>query len=727
MSLRSIIEFSLHIDTFRNIDLFHQGIYKLNISILKDSVYAYPYNFISKYTPTLDDPHQITSTSLEETFIDTKSFLVRYFDELVRIEETYYLRAEVELDKNTHQSYFTLKFDLLFTDFGGRISIDDIKHNNPSVFSYETISSCEFLLKFPNSFQTNCVPVVFDDNHCCLISSVVSYLLIDYKFRPLFNNRQADAIESLASSLFKLSHKSGREYIGSSLTDSTYSKLMNPLSKTYNYLREFYLTVLQKCLTDAQKHILQIYYVPPILSLPGNPVQNMNHVVKSPENFQVPLNFSDEESVSEDHPGTFHRFSQRVASHDAKKIATVIMAELSMVSGQIFQLWHRLQEVIPNCTDSLVSLLKEKYSINKRQLLSHGLLRKVVKSPDLGLVADRRKAELNKTLAIEKRQSNSSHDKKGKRIIDKRFEVDSKTQPILIEEFCILDRSLNDGPSELFGANSTFFSKDGRRRGNSNHLIVLVHGFQGSSSDMRIVKNMLYVNFPNNLYLCSSVNENNTECSIYVLGQRLAQEVMGYLKENCVLNLGRISFIGHSLGGLVIRAALVHLEEFSKKMHLFLTFSSPHLGIIEGSSKLIRAGLWVLNNFKKCESLKQLSFCDSLQIEECAIYKLAHEKGCEWFSHMVVISSPQDLYSPHYSARIEIIQDLQKFGRNTKFLAKMGKMILEGRDRIHRIDVDFSLPSANFDNFIGRAGHIEFLENHIFMKTLLYLHPEFFE
>lgn len=727
MSLRCIIEFSLHIDTFRNIDLFHQGIYKLNISLSKNSESAYPYNFISKYTPTLDDPHQITSTTLEETFIDTKSFLVRYFDELVRIEETYYLRAEVEIDKNIQQSYFSLKFDLLFTDFGGRISIDDIKQTNPGSFTFETVSTSEFLLKFPNSFQSTCVPVVFDDNHCCLISTVVSYLLIDYKFRPLFSNRTSDVTESLASSLFKLSHKSGREYIGSSLTDSTYSKLMNPLSKTYVYLREFYLTILQKCLSEAQKHMLQIYYVPPILSLPGNSVQIMNQNGRSREALPASLNVSDDESVSEDHPGTFHRFSQRVASHDAKKIATVIMAELSMVAGQIFQLWHRLQEVIPNCTENVVSLLKDKYSINKRQILSHGLIRKVVKSPDLGLVADRRKPELNKILAIEKRKKNLEIDKKGRRVVDKRFDGSSKTQPILIEEFCILDRSLNDSPFEVYGLNSNFFGRDGRRRENSNHLVVLVHGFQGSSSDMRIVKNMLYVNFSSNLYMCSTVNENDTESSVFILGKRLADEVHGYLKENCVLNLGRISFIGHSLGGLIIRSALPHLEEFSKKMHLFLTFSSPHLGIIEGSSKLIRAGLWVLNNFKKCESLKQLSFSDSLKIEECAMFKLAQEKGCEWFNHMVVVSSPQDLYSPHYSARIEIIQDLQKFGRNTKFLAKMGKMILDGRDRIHRIDVDFSLPSTNFDNFIGRAGHIEFLENHIFMRTLLYLHPEFFE
>ena len=258
-------------------------------------------------------------------------------------------------------------------------------------------------------------------------------------------------------------------------------------------------------------------------------------------------------------------------------------------------------------------------------------------------------------------------------------------------------------------------------------MIVLVHGFQGSSSDMRIIKNMLHISFSNNLYLCSTCNENDTESSIYILGQRLAKEIKDYLIESCVIYLGRLSFIGHSLGGLIIRAALPYLEEHSDKMHLFMTLSSPHLGIIEGCSKLIRAGLWILNNFKKCDSLKQLSFADSIKLQDSTLYKLSFEKGCEWFNHMAVISSPQDLYSPHYSARIETNQKFSKFGENEKYLIKMAKNLLEGRDKIHRIDVDFNLQDNSFDNWIGRAGHIEFLENHMFINTLMHLHPEFFE
>ncbi|OMJ71010.1 hypothetical protein SteCoe_30882 [Stentor coeruleus] len=728
MSLRCIVEFSLHLDTFRNIDLFHQGLYKIRASIQKNTVFAYPYNNLSRYSSqVLTDPHNIASSKLEETYLDSRTFLVRYFDEIVKIDEIYYFRIEVEVEKNMQQSQFLLRFELYFTDLNGKVTPEEAKDIAEKQITFDKVSSAEFLLRFPTSFQSMFVPIVFDDNHCCLINGLMHYLLLDYKFRPLFLNWPSDVTEGLASALFRSNHKSGREYIGSSLTDTTYSKFMTPLSKTYARLREYYLSVVQKCLTETQRHLLQLYYVPPILSLPGSPI----HIPNQPNCVEMislgNLNDSDSDSVSEERPGSTHRFSQRVASHDAKKIATCMMAELSMVSGQIFQLWHRLQEIIPTCSDQLVNVLREKYNVGKRQLLSTGLIRKVLRSADIGLLADPNKADHCKIIASNKRKNNVDTIERHNILIEKSFEVKAGSQPILIEEFYIHDRTLPSGPMELCGAASNFFARDIRRRDASTHLVVLVHGFQGSSSDLRIIKNMLCVSFPNNLYLCASSNDKDSESSIYVLGKRLADEIRDYLKENCVLSLGRVSFIGHSLGGLIIRAALPLIEEFSDRMHLFMSFSSPHLGIIEGCSKLIRAGLWVLNNLKRCESLKQLSFTDSLKIEECALYKLAYEKGCEWFTHMVVMSSPQDLYSPHYSARIEVHEGLNKYGENGDYLRKMARKIIEGRERIHRIDVDFNLPTNNFDNWIGRAGHIEFLENHIFMKTLAYLHPEFFE
>ena len=84
------------------------------------------------------------------------------------------------------------------------------------------------------------------------------------------------------------------------------------------------------------------------------------------------------------------------------------------------------------------------------------------------------------------------------------------------------------------------------------------------------------------------------------MGQKLADEVHQYIRESCPgSQLGRLTFIGHSLGGLIIRAALPYLEKYKDKMHGFLTLCSPHLGYMYKTSKLFSTGMWVLKSWKK--------------------------------------------------------------------------------------------------------------------------------
>ncbi len=91
--------------------------------------------------------------------------------------------------------------------------------------------------------------------------------------------------------------------------------------------------------------------------------------------------------------------------------------------------------------------------------------------------------------------------------------------------------------------------------------MILVHGFQGNSFDMKLLKNVMSILHPEILYMCSQANEDYTEGDIDDMGERLAQEVKQCINDNCSAStLGRISFIGHSLGGLIIRASLKYLK-----------------------------------------------------------------------------------------------------------------------------------------------------------------------
>lgn len=42
------------------------------------------------------------------------------------------------------------------------------------------------------------------------------------------------------------------------------------------------------------------------------------------------------------------------------------------------------------------------------------------------------------------------------------------------------------------------------------------------------------------------------------MGERLAAEIDAFIMDNCRKSLGRISFVAHSLGGIIVRTALAH-------------------------------------------------------------------------------------------------------------------------------------------------------------------------
>ena len=52
------------------------------------------------------------------------------------------------------------------------------------------------------------------------------------------------------------------------------------------------------------------------------------------------------------------------------------------------------------------------------------------------------------------------------------------------------------------------------------------------------------------------------------------------------------SFVGHSLGNIIVRSALSHPEmrPFLDKIHTFLSLSGPHLGMLYPTSSLVSTG-----------------------------------------------------------------------------------------------------------------------------------------
>ncbi|KAH7647127.1 ZW18 protein [Cryptosporidium bovis] len=255
------------------------------------------------------------------------------------------------------------------------------------------------------------------------------------------------------------------------------------------------------------------------------------------------------------------------------------------------------------------------------------------------------------------------------------------------------------------------------------HIIVFVHGLQGSAFDMRNVRNIISLYYPDVLCLLSTCNEDNTDGPIEDMGKRLSEEIISAITPFSK-TIKKLSFIGHSLGGVIIRAALPHLKMFSEYFYLYWSLSTPHLGCISNNSKLINVGVWIMKKWSSSQSLNQLSLSDSQKYEDTFMYKLAteHSEHLSHFKHVVFCSSHQDMYAPYDSARAEYNSSAPLIYRD------MVESMLKHIDpsKLTRIDVNFYLPQKNLDTFIGRAAHIQVIENHFFVKILVTRFPEWF-
>jgi Putative serine esterase (DUF676) len=295
-----------------------------------------------------------------------------------------------------------------------------------------------------------------------------------------------------------------------------------------------------------------------------------------------------------------------------------------------------------------------------------------------------------------------------------KFLTKLKSVPIVIQETYLKD-SENEGSKFV---------------GRSMHLFVLVHGYQGSINDLRIIKSYISLHYPYHKFLFSKKNQSNTKENILDMGKILANEVKSFIKvELYHFPPTKISFIGHSLGGLIIRAALPYLSEYKPKFHLFMSLSTPHLGIMYNNSSLVSTGIWFLNAFTTSKSLQQLSMNDNAVLENTALYTLSTYEGLEWFKCITLVSSHNDSYSPFESSRVELSERVHKDLVKGGAYIKMAENILShiNTKTVYKLDVDFKIDHKQVDKMIGRAAHIEFLDDEFWIKIIVSKMPELFE
>lgn len=173
----------------------------------------------------------------------------------------------------------------------------------------------------------------------------------------------------------------------------------------------------------------------------------------------------------------------------------------------------------------------------------------------------------------------------------------------------------------------------------------------------------------------------------------------------------RLSFICHSLGGLIVRAALPLLEDLSDRMGVLVTLMTPHLGISDiCHGKVTGFGAKIYSKVTKHEALRQMIMADAKEPKDRFLYKLSKMPGLEWFQKVLLVSSYQDHYCPYDSARVEVGE--WSCCKGYEIFDEMVANILEKIDPHNLVRIDLHVVNDSIiDGTLGRKPHMVLIED----------------
>ncbi|KAJ6808236.1 putative lipase [Iris pallida] len=134
------------------------------------------------------------------------------------------------------------------------------------------------------------------------------------------------------------------------------------------------------------------------------------------------------------------------------------------------------------------------------------------------------------------------------------------------------------------------WSSDSASSSSADHLVVMVHGILGSTANWKYAANQFVQKLPDKVIVhCSERNMYKlTLDGIEVMGERLAEEVTEVVNRRPEIQ--RISFVAHSVGGLVARYAIGRLYRAPRQKP-----EDPFGGASDDSSKGTICGLEAMN------------------------------------------------------------------------------------------------------------------------------------
>jgi len=742
--MNSVYDIAVHLGDFINVDLFRQGCYFIRVIVYSETQnakgvgvkqFAMPYRLVLPKSSQCDSgllkprqreqmPARIEST---ESFC-SRVIRVQYQDQIVRLNEVCVFRIDLCPQENP---LLEIQIDLMFHEF----HVDEWRKGAP-LPDGETFESLEAtILKFrdPRENTHAYVPVTFDNNHFCLQKCFVHMTCVNFKFLPSPTVKDANGVQihkpTLQQSLFPENDSQPPSDLQWEHCEDHYMYYLQNGIKSHRILREkinhYYLEHVRPddygelmSLMSSDIPVAQLKFRDGMLTDNHPPLEQLSH--RNTRKFLKPLR---------------HRFDDPMTVSGRKVIET-IQNDFIELARQVHEIWHNLLTLLPYTSQSLfleLSLDWEKGLVDRWGL---SIFRETCKVSDRDNRHDLRRDEHERISAAIRTQNEKLSHITGPNLCLKKLLDSSRTHCVLFEQtFNLLDDTMRIGGPVGSSKKPTKLSIPPPQQGvvksrtacHGKHLFVFVHGYQGNSWDMRLFKNHLSITYPSAMFMLSKSNEDKTDGDIAEMGERLADEIIEFIESNCSVDPRKISFICHSLGGIIVRQALTQecFQEYTNRLYSFISLAVCHCGYLFGRSKLVASGLFFLKKWNKSVCLSQLTLTDNEDPRQSFMYNLSLEPGLEYFENVLLISSPEDRYTPYHSARIE------KHNTTGKWAPIYDELVDNLLRRIThvnftRFDVSFASDKTSVDSVIGRAAHIFFLDRPLYIGMLLSVFKHYF-
>ncbi|CAI2381830.1 unnamed protein product [Moneuplotes crassus] len=424
--------------------------------------------------------------------------------------------------------------------------------------------------------------------------------------------------------------------------------------------------------------------------------------IKSKDSLHNEVDIKEESSTfRRDSRNSFSNFLGFQSIQKPHRVAYLILKELSRVRAQIQKSYEKLYDQIEDQESQFFYFLKGLYL--KTTYVKQSKSNKIwysteCKDSNLGLLHKRPIARMNRRIVSLIRENLKAI--KSPMPLIPLEELDLANYPIFIENVYKLPKPIANTPYE-------------RKK---IHIFILVHGLGGSYICMIPLMSEIRRVVPNSDFLLPKcMGEEKSKKSIDELAIELVKEIRKFIKRNYSMDeIGQISFLCHSLGGIVSRAAIPELVEYNNFFYSFVTFGSPHLGIMN-SQKHIKVGIWLTQVFLKIDCITQLNMRDSSNFEDTFLYKLSKNRALKDFEYIYFFCSPQDSFVPYSSARCQVFKDDISLKHTPKLLSMAQNILEPVKKCVVRVDIDF-LVEASLDSLIGRKAHTNFIYDPLFIK-----------